>query len=602
MNKKILSILIASMLIEQSSVGIFAMPKGGTEASNSQSAEGSACDENQVDGFTLVRQLKKDGQRIFVYTHDKTGAQVVVFPDNDHSHMNLFFKVPSEDNKGTAHVLEHLLAVPFIRGQLEGMLGNYVTNGSGIRVFDIEKQALKPVLSYIQKPEFLTNKLIFDIESHSEFTNQRGTKFNRGRVLMEQLNESYEKFLVQQFMENNTKLKFVSGGIPEEILKMEHQEVCDLYRKYIHPSNSLASIYGSDYKSMMETFASEYLNHYEKKEVEVEYKLENAENLGFRELEVQKQNAAFECWNGEALVDSIYKAKIGYDLGGLKDKELDMFRKKCEIINSKEFQEKVRCKGYIGVYANVERSLRPYLKLEVFGSNEQKFTQENLQSLANDIMRDEMSIQMKDDVYDDVFATYKSAILRGLIEDSFAFHNDPFSENYFTIEGDEIKKQDLNNIDFNNQVYLERTSAPAEIMVLKKSSQANEQPDVPNYKFKFNFKDNNNQLLTKVSMKAIYEQIIRKFKDKGTFYDFSQRCLDEERSFVTHEILGAIELEDFLKNDFQSCARDFVLESETFEKIKKELSESEKQQLDEITFEEVQNFIRSASFDSVIKE
>lgn len=600
MNKKILSILIASMVIGQNSVGIFAMQKGGAEASNSQSAEGNACDENQVDGFTFVRQLKKDGQRIFVYTHDKTGAQVVVFPDNDQSHMSLFFKVPSEDNKGTAHVLEHLLAVPYVRGSLENK-GNADTDTSGICFEHDGKESLNLLFSYLRNPEFLTDKSIFDIESHSEFTNQRGIKFNRGRVFMEQsrsYNASYEDFLVNQFMKNSSKLKFRSGGIPEEILKMDYQEVCDLYRKYIHPSNSLASFYGSDYKSMMEIFSNEYLNHYEKKEVEVNYQLENAENLRFRELEVQNEYA-FRYLNGEELVDSNYKAQIGYDLGGLKDKELDVFRKKCEIINSKEFQEKVRCKGYMGVNANVCESLRPYLELRVFGNDEQKFTEENLQSLANDIMRDETSTSIEDSD-DNCFSIYRSSILNAVINRSFAFYNDPFSENYFTIEGDEIKKQDLNNIDFNNQVYLERTSVPAEIMVLKKSSQVIEQPDVLNYKFKFNFKDNN-QLLTKVSMKAIYEQIIRKFKDKGAFYN-SPGCLYEERSFVTSESLGAIQLEDFLKNDFQSCARDFVLENETFEKIKKDLSESEKQQLDEITFEEVQNFIRSASFDSVIKE
>lgn len=272
----------------------------------------------------------------FIYKH-KSGAKLIfVKNDDDNRVFSVTFKTLPQNNKGTAHIMEHSVLCgskkypvkdPF--NELEkGSLNTY------LNAMTFEDKTMYPVGSTNEKdfinlmnvyldavffPLIYDRKGIFLQEGHHcEKERINGVVYNEMRGVFSSPDRIID-FKVNEKLFENTEYRFYSGGVPEFIPELTYEEFLCFHKKYYHPANSIIYLYGDlDIKKYLEIIDRDYLSKFELRDFEIEYsvqedfdEIKNLE-IGY-EVSNEEDKNYFECGaiigNGED-----FKLSFAFDI------------------------------------------------------------------------------------------------------------------------------------------------------------------------------------------------------------------------------------------------------------------------------------------------
>lgn len=237
--------------------------------------------------FTLIDSGKVadiKGECI-IYEHVKTKA-LVVFMKNDDTHrsMNIVFRTPPKDNRGIPHIIEHSVfcgsdKYPIEDPFVELMKGTMYTFLNALTYSDITSF---PVASTNEKDFDKLVDVYLDAVFNPRLTkdpsvfNQEGWQYERvgeeitanGVVLNEMKGaftsaEAVIERGIKEALFADTSYRYVSGGVPSEIIKLTYKEFLEYYVQYYHPSNCIVIFYGDiDIEKKLDYLDVEYFAKY----------------------------------------------------------------------------------------------------------------------------------------------------------------------------------------------------------------------------------------------------------------------------------------------------------------------------------------------------
>ena len=237
----------------------------------------------------------------YVLSHKKTGARVVVMPnDEENKVFYIGFRTPPKDSTGVAHIVEHTVLCgsdkypikdPFVelcKGSLNTFLNamtypdKTVYPVASCNDFDF-KNLMDVYLDAVFHPNIYKEENIFRQEGwHYELENKDDELSINGVVYSEMKGafSDPDDIVERQIMNSifpDTPYGVESGGDPDVIPSLTYSDFLDFHSKYYHPSNSYIFLYGNcDMAERLDYIDKEYLSNYEKIEVSSEISTQEA--------------------------------------------------------------------------------------------------------------------------------------------------------------------------------------------------------------------------------------------------------------------------------------------------------------------------------------
>ncbi len=555
--------------------------------------------ENKIENYDLKRVLfEKDGsisegenqsaKYALEYGHQRTGARFVCCGmdiDPVCGSVGVFYKVPSEDNTGAVHALEHCIYgtvsfapeddPDFAPRAFTLPIGVYfnmpnVPKNSGCCANDVSK-----LIDALKNPKFLSSEDIFKAEVFSQVKAQNGKQLTRGRLFLEVAQRNQFKMPDQTQTENSimnsdNKFKFQEGGTPEEISNCSYENVCDLYHKYIHPSNMLVLVSGNNFKDIMRQFDEKYMDGFEKKDVVVDYKLPQAgRGSFFKEYSVGGVGAAL-CQQENYK----YCAVAAYPLGSVKDCDARSFRNMCCALSELGSNGYLKKLGFDGVDASICSSPDcDYLKVAIMGNDSKNFDEKSLPLSFNKILSKAIETSKVSGFYFRSNFGIPHDEETGRILWSYALCDDVFSDRFFTIKENEICYDDINDDArfINKDLARKFTEKPAEIVLLKDDGSWARKDSLTN-KFKLAFCKNDLGKI-RLAMRILNRSLVTKeLQERGAVYHdllLSGSASNKDLTcFCSSEGVAFDNILDFFENDFAKKVKNFEVSDELFNLIK----------------------------------
>jgi Zn-dependent M16 (insulinase) family peptidase len=201
----------------------------------------------------------------YVYYHT-SGANLVFIKNNDKNKVfSITFKTPPENDKGCPHVLEHCTLCGSKNFPLKDTFSELVSSSlyTYLNAITFKDRTIYPVAS-IYDDEF---KKLIDIYLDSVFNpllrletflheawhyeqdKDNNTGIFNGVVYSEMKSSFSNPFrrarsFIHKKLFSNTSYQFEASGIPNDILKLTHEELILFYKKYYLPTNSFIYLYG----------------------------------------------------------------------------------------------------------------------------------------------------------------------------------------------------------------------------------------------------------------------------------------------------------------------------------------------------------------------
>lgn len=603
----------------------------------------SVSEANQIENYHLKRVLKiknesvedKDNY-IFHYEHKKTGAQFVCFNNLDYGSIEISYRVLSENDNGVPHALEHCCFDDMVIQPEDSIDVNFeaYTNKWGLmfKTYFVNDnfQNIDFLINSLKSKKFVNDENIFRRQVFNQVRSNDGSILKRGRMFVEvaQRNQCMQSSITSkiyncEITNNDSKFKFESGGIPENIVNCSYNEVCDAYNKYLHPSNSLTVIRSKQFKDVMGHLDGNFLNEYDKKNIDIDYRLSEKNNSEF-----------FQQYNVDGLKDIFsknydYCGVSVYPLKGIKNNKISIFQNLCNEINSKQFQNILLNMGYNEIKAELCEAIDcPCLKIAVAGNNIEKFDKDILNKNFENILK--YAINSYDGNCSSLQSKFKDIDYKVLMA-SYILSGDLFSDRFFTIIDNEIINHEKNlEIDKN---FCFEILKPEKVVLLKSNKNMNILPET-DCRYQISFA-NNDKEMTRLAMRILNRGFVSKeLQREGSVYKnmYTKSESNDERfcCFYSDESVAFDNIAYFFKNSFNEQVKNFVVSDELFNLVKNNIINKEyyleavcppeyygtekiikkevvdkpyssgkpetKKNISEISKEEIQNFIRTAKF------
>ncbi|WP_446899140.1 insulinase family protein [Clostridium sp. LBM24168] len=253
-------------------------------------------------GFQLksIKELPKYDSKILIFTHVKTGAQLMYIKNNDTQRaFDITFRTPTSDNTGVNHIIEHSVLdgsknypvkSPF-QEMLKGSLGSFInamtTNDyTTFPVATTNEQDLQNLmgvyLDAVFYPNIVKNENIFKQEGWRYELPSKDSQLSINGVVYNEMKGNYsdpEWILhnaVYQSLFPDTSYKWDAGGNPENIPSLTRQQLVAVYNKNYTPSNSYIYLYGKlDISKYLKFVDENYLSKFDKSNVDTSIKYQN---------------------------------------------------------------------------------------------------------------------------------------------------------------------------------------------------------------------------------------------------------------------------------------------------------------------------------------
>ena len=242
--------------------------------------------------FSLIRDkyVAELKTQVFYYKHDKTGAEVLSLVNDDENKVfGITFRTPPEDSTGLPHILEHSVLCgsrkypvkePFVelmKSSLQTFL-NAMTFPDKT-CYPVASQNLQDFYNlvdvYLDAVFFprLTPYLLMQEGWHYNLESPDGPLGIKG-VVYSEMKGAYSSpdsllydYTMRSLFPDNAYV-FDSGGDPRKIPDLTFEKFKEFHEKYYHPSNSRIFFYGDDDPEKRLEIIDEYLNNFEKMEIE----------------------------------------------------------------------------------------------------------------------------------------------------------------------------------------------------------------------------------------------------------------------------------------------------------------------------------------------
>ena len=279
---------------------------------------------NNICGFKLEKKLNYKDTTVYYFVHEKSGAHAIVEKNSDkEKSFQIGFRTPAENDKGINHIIEHSVLNGSKNYPYKNMifeLLNLSKTSTLLNAFTSSTYTAYPVSNFseneleslakiytdgIFNPAFLTNEKIFKKEGIRYELDEKGNLTANGTVFNEMNNGNANlspKTLKRLFPDTPSKNYF--GGIPDQIMDLKYEEVCETYKKNYHPSNCLIYLHGNiNYERFFKWLDKDYLSKYDSKDMSyIKYKDQDPDNLSsYEKIDVYSS----DCTNSEIEIDYI---------------------------------------------------------------------------------------------------------------------------------------------------------------------------------------------------------------------------------------------------------------------------------------------------------
>lgn len=256
-----------------------------------------------IKGYRLLRTDYVDTikSKVLLYEHEKSGAQVIhVKNDSKVKLFDITFKVPTVDNKGTNHILEHIFfsgsekypvrdvfPALFYLNNLEYINAATDTNYVTYYVSSRDKNQLKTIMDYylsaLFHPIVYRDENVFKQEGWRIELEEVDSPIKLTGVVLNEMkgyvfnNEFYKSIASVDSLYKGAPGAFNGGGDPYVIPELTVDELIESHKKYYTPSNSLIILYGDmDTEEILKFIDKEHLSFHDKKEKIEEYSIKES--------------------------------------------------------------------------------------------------------------------------------------------------------------------------------------------------------------------------------------------------------------------------------------------------------------------------------------
>ena len=272
---------------------------------NNVSYASSISFSKNVKGYELLRSEYIDSMKstVLLYEHQKSGAQVLhIKNDSKVKLFDITFKVPTVNNKGTNHILEHIFfsgsekypikdvfPALFYLNNLEYINAATDTNYVTYYVSSRDKNQLKTIMDYylsaLFHPIVYQDENVFKQEGWRVELEDINSPLKLTGVVLNEMkgylfnNEFYKSIASVDSLYKGAPGSFNGGGDPYVIPELTVEELLESHRKYYVPSNSLVILYGDiDTAEMLKFMDTEHFSLHEKSNDINEYSLSEVYN------------------------------------------------------------------------------------------------------------------------------------------------------------------------------------------------------------------------------------------------------------------------------------------------------------------------------------
>ncbi|MEG0774025.1 insulinase family protein [Clostridium sp.] len=246
-------------------------------------------------GFKLnnTEYVEEINSNAKVFYHEKSGARLLYLEnDDDNKVFSIGFRTPPQDSTGVAHILEHSVLcgsrkfptkepfVELIKGSLNTFL-NAMTYGDKtiyplasknekdfFNLMDVYLDAVFYPNIYSQPEILMQEGWHYELENKEDDLKYKGVVYNE----MKGAFSSPEGVLMRKVQETlfpDNTYGYESGGDPEFIPDLSHEEFLGFHTKYYHPSNSYIFLYGNlDLYKSLAFINDNYLRNFDVKEID----------------------------------------------------------------------------------------------------------------------------------------------------------------------------------------------------------------------------------------------------------------------------------------------------------------------------------------------
>ena len=250
----------------------------------------SLCFSKETFGFRQLKTYKyTPGTQVVYYEHVKSGARLVWFKNNDTNRaFNLAFQTRSYDDVGLPHIFEHSCLAgsnKYPSSNLFFQMGaqtyNTFMNALTYQNFtcypmgslseeqlfaslDVYMNGVFDPIVLTQENDLKREAVRFVLNSPDEQITATGAVYNE--LLGSMSNKgTFHYYNLRKVLFPQSTDSFITGGKPEDILKVTWQDVKDYHKKYYQPSNMVIYLYGKlELERFLKYFDDEFLSKYER--------------------------------------------------------------------------------------------------------------------------------------------------------------------------------------------------------------------------------------------------------------------------------------------------------------------------------------------------
>lgn len=380
-----------------------------------------------VSGFKTIEIGTIDiiNSKTALFEHEKSGAKLIYIQNDDKNRaFDISFKTPALDSTGVNHVLEHATVSGSEKYPFKNILFTVLnqTYSTFINAFTAPNYTTYPVASMSEaqllkftdmymdcvfNPYIYEDEKIFDREAWRYEKADKDTPISINGTVYSEMKGSVGNIQTSAFYNTldalfpNSIVSNVSGGNPEDLLKLTYEQMIETHDTYYKPSNALITLYGDlDYKTFLEHIDKEYLSKYDKEYVVIETgKIKPLKELVTKIYDFPV--ASTTNTQNSSQID------YSYAMTGLSDEENIGMMLVASILNHDASQLKQAFKeSDIGASISVSFSStfpQPFLTFTVQNTDESKM--EDLKELVDTCMKDIIKYGFDNKVVDAVIAS-----------------------------------------------------------------------------------------------------------------------------------------------------------------------------------------------------
>lgn len=257
-----------------------------------------------INGFEILDIIEDDVVVIYDLFHKLTSARLIYKKnkkENSKSECTINIKTPLFNNKGISHVLEHciassLLTVSNIQSHILDI--NYISEyniytlidrtnyGMVINDKDYLYHAIEHMCKNVFRPQSLANSKTFEREAWGI---EDGIKTNG--IVINEMNRVFNDpiSLLYRFIPISIGAhKYISGGIPNEILELTYDEIVEYHNYFYRTSNSFITVSGDDSVEKLTKKMNEIMNNFIDTR-SYEYLSSNIKNSSLKNLNIGEE-------------------------------------------------------------------------------------------------------------------------------------------------------------------------------------------------------------------------------------------------------------------------------------------------------------------------